>query len=162
MNFVRRIPWNLHIQKLCPTAFLSSTWMTMIWMQNAWIGVISICQCCKDVFFFSLSFSFFFFFFRPNLWPHIDLDLHLVWAIAFAGPANFLLLISIFCKQTPNILHIGQFKHQTLFATLTQTQHNLIMKANQICRICHTLNSHWPKKLGYVGFEFTLQLTFGA
>ena len=55
-----------------------------------------------------------------------------------------------------------QFKHQTLFATQTQTQRNLIMKANQMCRICHTLISHWPKTLGYVGFEFALQLTFGA
>ncbi len=57
-----------------------------------------------------------------------------------------------------------QFKHQTLFVTQTQTQtqRNLIVKANQMCRICHTLISHWPKNLGYVGFEFTLQLTFGA
>ncbi len=30
-----------------------------------------------------------------------------------------------------------------------------------MCRICHTLISHWPKNLGYVGFEFMLQLTFG-
>ncbi len=58
-----------------------------------------------------------------------------------------------------------QFKHQTLFATQTQTQRNLIVKANQMYmyRNCHTLISHWPKKLGYIGFEFTLlQLTFGA
>ncbi len=60
------------------------------------------------------------------------------------------------------ILKNRQFKHQTLFATQTQTQRNLTVKANQICRICHTLISHWPKNLGYVGFEFTLQLTFGA
>ncbi len=38
----------------------------------------------------------------------------------------------------------------------TQTQRNLIMKANHMCRICHTFISHWPKNLGYVGFEFTL------
>ncbi len=57
---------------------------------------------------------------------------------------------------------IRQFKHQTLFATQTQTQRNLIVKANQMCIICHTPVSHWPKNLGYVGFEFTLQLTFGA
>ncbi len=57
---------------------------------------------------------------------------------------------------------IRQFKHQTLFATQTQTQYNLIVKANQMYRIYHTLISHWPKNLGYVGFEFTLQLTFGA
>ncbi len=55
-----------------------------------------------------------------------------------------------------------QFKHQTLFATQTQTQRNLIVKANQMCRISHTLISHWPKNLGFVGFEFALQLTFGA
>ncbi len=61
-----------------------------------------------------------------------------------------------------NAWNIGQSKHQTLFATQTQTQHNLIFKANQMCRICYTLISHWPKNLGYVGFEFTLQLRFSA
>ncbi len=54
---------------------------------------------------------------------------------------------------------IRQFKHQTLFATQTQTQRNLIMKVNQICRICHTFISHWAKNLGYVGFEFGLSLS---
>ena len=34
--------------------------------------------------------------------------------------------------------HIGQFKHQTLFAKQTQTQCNLIMNTNPMCRICHT------------------------
>ena len=45
-----------------------------------------------------------------------------------------------------------QFKHQR----------NLILKANEKGRICHTPNSHWLRNLGYVGFEFALQLTFGA
>ena len=37
-----------------------------------------------------------------------------------------------------------QFKHKTLFATQTQTQRrsNLIMKANQMCIICHTPICH--------------------
>ena len=60
------------------------------------------------------------------------------------------------------IPYIREFKHQTLFATQTQTQRNLIIKANEMCIICHTLISHWPKNLGYVGFELTLQITFGA
>ena len=56
----------------------------------------------------------------------------------------------------------GEFKHQTSFATQTQTQRNIIVKPNQKGRICHAPISHWPKNLGYVGFEFTLQITFGA
>ncbi len=36
------------------------------------------------------------------------------------------------------------------------------MKPNQKWRICYTLISHWLRFLGYVGFEFTLQITFGA
>ncbi len=49
---------------------------------------------------------------------------------------------------------IGQFQHLPLFATQTQTQRNLIVKANQKQRICHTPISHWLRFLGYVGFEF--------
>ncbi len=49
-----------------------------------------------------------------------------------------------------------QFKHQTLFAMQTQTQRNLIVKANQMYRICHTLISHWPKNLGYIGLGLSL------
>ncbi len=45
-----------------------------------------------------------------------------------------------------------QFKHQTLFATHTQTQHNLIMNTNPMCRICHTPISHWLRNLGYVPY----------
>ena len=41
-----------------------------------------------------------------------------------------------------------QFKHQTLVATLTQTQRNPIVKANQKGRICHTPNNHWLIYLG--------------
>ena len=48
------------------------------------------------------------------------------------------------------------------FQMQTQTQHNLIMKVNQMSIIYHTPICHWPKNLGYVGFEFMLQLTFGA
>ena len=59
-------------------------------------------------------------------------------------------------------MRIDKFKHQTLFATQTQTQRNLIVKANQMCRNCHAFISHWLKNLGYFGFEFTLQVTFGA
>ena len=44
----------------------------------------------------------------------------------------------------------------------TQTQWNLIVKPNQKGRICNTPISHWLRFLGYVGFEFTLQITFGA
>ncbi len=36
------------------------------------------------------------------------------------------------------------------------------MKANQKGRICHTPISHWLIYIGYVGFEFMLQITFGA
>ena len=36
------------------------------------------------------------------------------------------------------------------------------MKANQMCIICHTPICHWLKNLGYVGFEFTLQLTLNC
>ncbi len=48
---------------------------------------------------------------------------------------------------TSDFYHNRQFKHQTLFATQTQTQRNLIVKANQMCRICHALISHWPKNI---------------
>ncbi len=41
--------------------------------------------------------------------------------------------------------YIGQFKHQTLVATKTQTQRNLIVAANPVCKICHTPIAHWPK-----------------
>ncbi len=51
---------------------------------------------------------------------------------------------------------------QFLVATLTQTQRNPIVKANQKGRICHTPVSHWLFCPGYVGVEFTLQITFGA
>ena len=37
-----------------------------------------------------------------------------------------------------------------------------IVKANQKGRICHTPVGHWLICLGYVGVEFTLQITFGA
>ena len=47
-------------------------------------------------------------------------------------------------------------------ATWTQTLRNQIVKANQIGRICHTPVSHWLIYLGYVGFQFPLQLTFCA
>ncbi len=63
-----------------------------------------------------------------------------------------------FCLISDN----RQFKHQTLFATQTQTQRNLIVKPNQKGRICYTPMSHWLRNLGYIGFEFTLQLTFHA
>ena len=46
--------------------------------------------------------------------------------------------------------------------TDTQAQCNLIVKPNQKWQICHTPISHWVRFLGYVGFEFTLQITFGA
>ena len=61
-------------------------------------------------------------------------------------------------------LVLDNFKHQTQFATQTQTQHNPKAKPNQKGRICHTPINHWLRFLGYVGFEFTLQidLTFGA
>ena len=55
---------------------------------------------------------------------------------------------------------IGQFKHQTLFATQTQTQCNLIMNTNPMNRICHTPISHWLRNLGYIRFELTLQLIY--
>ena len=45
-------------------------------------------------------------------------------------------------------LYIRQFKHQTLFATQTQTQCNLIMNTNPMYRICHTPISHWLRNLG--------------
>ena len=44
----------------------------------------------------------------------------------------------------------------------TQTERNQIVKANQKWRIWHAPISHWLIYLGYVGVEFTLQLTFGA
>ncbi len=59
-------------------------------------------------------------------------------------------------------MRIDKFKHQTLFATQTQTQRNLIVNINPMNRICHTPLSHWLRNLGYVPFELTLQLTFGA
>ena len=67
-------------------------------------------------------------------------------------------------KETTNQLQVrsrvhGQFKHQMLFATQTQTQPNLIVNINLMCRICHTLISHWLRNLGY---EALLQLTFAA
>ncbi len=66
-------------------------------------------------------------------------------------------------KADPPARHyIGQFKHQMLFATQTQTQRNLIMNTNPMYRICHTPISHWLRNLGYVPFELTLQFTFGA
>ncbi len=65
-------------------------------------------------------------------------------------------------QHCQKILAIRQFKHQTLFATQTQTQYNLIMNTNPMCRICHTPLSHWLRNLGYVPFELTLQFTFGA
>ncbi len=34
------------------------------------------------------------------------------------------------------------------------------MKANEKRRICHTPINHWLRNLGYVGVEFTLQITF--
>ncbi len=53
---------------------------------------------------------------------------------------------------------LRQLRHQTQFATQTQTQCNPIAKPNQKGRICHTPISHWLRFLGYIGFEFTLQV----
>ena len=59
-----------------------------------------------------------------------------------------------------DVTHDRQFKHQTQFATQTQTQCNLIVKRNQTGRICHTPISHWLTFLGYVGFEYTSKYHF--
>ena len=53
-----------------------------------------------------------------------------------------------------------QFKHHTLFAMQTQTQRNPFAKPNQKGRICFSPISHWLRFLGYVGSEFTLQMTY--
>ena len=57
---------------------------------------------------------------------------------------------------------IGQFKHQTLFATQTQTQHNPDFSANDWWGCSKFCSLDWCSRLGYVGFEFALQITFGA
>ncbi len=55
-----------------------------------------------------------------------------------------------------------QFQHQTQVATQTQTERNPVMNTNPMCRIFYTPSCDWLKNLGYIGVEFTLQLTFGA
>ena len=57
---------------------------------------------------------------------------------------------------------IRQFEHQMLFATQAQTQRNLIVAANPVCKIGHTSITHWPNNPSCAPFEFTLQLTFSA
>ena len=68
------------------------------------------------------------------------------------------------CCAVRNIDDVGQFKHQTLVATQTQTQTqcNPVLNTNLMSRICHTPSCNWLKNLGYVRVVFTLQLTFGA
>ena len=61
------------------------------------------------------------------------------------------LFAGILLELLSHVACIRQFKHQTLFATQTQTQRNLIVKPNQKGRICHTALSHWLRNLGYVG-----------
>ncbi len=56
---------------------------------------------------------------------------------------------------------LDSFSTKRLVATQTQTQRNPLVTTNQKGRICHTPISHWLIYLGN-GFEFTLQITFGA
>ncbi len=70
------------------------------------------------------------------------------------------LLRALVCGAFQTILcgDTRQFEHHTLFETQTQTQRDLIVAANPECKICHIPITHWPRNLGYVQFELTLQL----
>ncbi len=61
------------------------------------------------------------------------------------------------CPQQGN----RQFQHQT-FATWTQTQRNLEIWANDWWGCGKFSPFDWLSQLGNVGFEFTLQIPFGA
>ena len=60
------------------------------------------------------------------------------------------------------LFHI-QFSKKRHLQRKFKPQQNLVMNTNPcMCRICHTLISHWLRNLGYVQFELSLHLTFGA
>ncbi len=78
------------------------------------------------------------------------------------NPEKNLRIPAFSLRKVPALEFLFELKHLDTRQFKHQTQRNLIVKPNQKGRIYHTPISHWLRNLGYVGFEFTLQLTFGA